>query len=50
MPEGSEAAVKEAFPRIGRDVIDNAVPPEQAARIADLLKNFYRVNAGSCAV
>ena len=48
VPEGSEAAVEEAYSRISRDVIDNAVPPEQAARIADLLKNVYRVNAAYC--
>jgi hypothetical protein len=49
VPESSKAAVKEAFPHISRDVIDNAVPAEQAARIAGLLRNFYRVDAGSCA-
>ena len=34
---------------ITRDAVENAVPPEQAAQIAILLRNFYRVNAGSCA-
>jgi hypothetical protein len=34
---------------ITRDAIENAVPPEKAAQIAILLRNFYRVNAGSYA-
>ena len=34
---------------ITRDAIENAVPPAQASQIAILLRNFYRVNAGSCA-
>ena len=34
---------------ITRDAVENAVPPEQAAQIAILLRNFYRVNAGTCA-
>jgi len=34
---------------IARDAIENAIPPERAAQIAILLRNFYRVNAGSCA-
>ena len=34
---------------ITRDAIENAVLPEKAAQIAILLRNFYRVNAGSYA-
>jgi hypothetical protein len=30
---------------ITRDAIENALPPEKAAQIAILLRNFYRVNA-----
>jgi len=31
------------------DAVQNAVPPERAAHIAVLLRNFYRVNAGQFA-
>lgn len=34
---------------ITRDAIDNIIPPEKAAALAILLRNFYTVNAGSCA-
>lgn len=35
--------------KITREAIENAVAPEKAAQVAVLLRNFYRVNAGSCA-
>lgn len=34
---------------IARDAIENAVPPEKAAQLATLLRNFYRVSAGTLA-
>lgn len=34
---------------ITREAIENAVAPEKAAQVAVLLRNFYRINAGSCA-
>ena len=34
---------------ITRDAIQKAVSPEKAAEIAILLRNFYQVNAGTCA-
>lgn len=34
---------------ITADAIENAIPPEKAAAIAVLLKNFYRVHAGTYA-
>ena len=34
---------------ITRDAIQNAVSPEKAAEIAILIRNFYQVNAGTCA-
>lgn len=33
--------------KITRESIENAIAPEKAAQIAVLLRNFYRVNAGS---
>ena len=35
--------------QITQDAIEHAIEPEKAAALAILLKNFYRVNAGSCA-
>jgi hypothetical protein len=35
--------------KITREAIEHAVAPEKAAQIAVLLRNFYRINAGSCA-
>lgn len=32
-----------------REAIENALPPEKAADIAILLRNFYKVNSGVCA-
>lgn len=34
---------------ITEDAIHNIIAPEKAVMIAVLLRNFYRVNAGSCA-
>jgi hypothetical protein len=34
---------------IARNAVRNAVLPDKVAQIAILLRNFYRVNAGSCA-
>jgi hypothetical protein len=34
---------------ITRQAIEDAVAPEKAAEIAVLLRNFYRINSGSCA-
>ncbi len=34
---------------ITADAIQNIILPEKAAEIAILLRNFYKVNAGSCA-
>ncbi|MGA7675304.1 MAG: BLUF domain-containing protein [Rhizomicrobium sp.] len=34
---------------ITRDAIENAITPEKAAHLAILLRNFYRVNAGTLA-
>ena len=46
--EPGQARTADVF-AITRDAIENAVPPEQAAQIAILLRSFYRVNAGSYA-
>jgi hypothetical protein len=40
----SQARTDDVF-AITRDAIENALPPEKAAQIAILLRNFYRVNA-----
>jgi hypothetical protein len=34
---------------ITAEAIQNAIPPEKAAALAVLLRNFYRINAGNCA-
>lgn len=33
---------------ITAEAIENAIPPEKAAALAVLLRNFYRINAGDC--
>jgi hypothetical protein len=34
---------------ITAEAIETVIPPDKAASLAVLLRNFYRVNAGSCA-